>query len=353
MNILMANNFAGIMRFLRTCSRNKFRSHGFLSAGAEFIPRTTTAPEQGKRRLPALLIILLAFLPGAHAAPAQHTPSIVVSIKPLYSLVAQLTEGITTPSLLLQQSQSPHHYTLKPSQRRLLAQADIIIRTGPILETFLDKIVRQQSTLLIDAWQAPGLELLNKRGRNGHSPDTDADHTHSAEQTDPHIWLSAANAEAISRYLARQLAAYTPEHTSTYNNNLQQLLARIREADHHIRTELKYTQQPFISFHDAFQYFEKAYGLNHVSSISLDEETGSSLKHLQKITTTIRQQQIQCLVYQPPQPALIRSLQQRTGIRAIALDPLGIDSRQPREAWFEIMQQLASGFALCLETDRP
>lgn len=342
----MVNKFATIMRCLRACSRNKFRSHGFLSAGAEFIPRTTATPEHGKYRLAALLIFLLAFLPGVHAATvAQNAPSIVVSIKPLYSLTAHITEGVTTPVLLLQQAQSPHHYNLRPSQRRQLAQADVIIRVGPVLESFLDKVLKQQKGLLVDAWRSPGLELLTKRGRHTHTDRPSPDHV---AQTDPHIWLSAHNATAISRYISQQLAAYDPAHANNYKANLEKLLERIDQTDAVVRAQLDNPQRPFISFHDAFQYFEKAYGLNRVSSINLDEETGSSLKHLRTISALIREQQIHCLVYQPPQPALVSSLRQSTGINAVALDPLGIDSRNDREAWFEIMQQLGAGFSRCL-----
>lgn len=309
----------------------------------------------GRARMAVLTLVLALLVPGvARPAETDNSPLIVVSIRPLYSLVAQLTDGITTPVLLLAQSQSPHHYSLRPSQRRQLAQADIIIRIGPILESFLDKVVEQQSALLIDVWQAPGLALLPKRGRQKHAHQKNAPPENPAlTQTDPHIWLSAANAAAISRYISRQLIASDPARADGYEKNLRRLLAAINRADRTIRSRLTNTERPFISFHDAFQYFEKAYGLNHVSSITLDEESGSSLRHLREVAAAIRAQNIHCLVYQAPRPALVGSLQQNTGITAVALDPLGIDSSNDREAWFEIMQQLGSGFARCLAAGQP
>ena len=71
--------------------------------------------------------------------------TIVVSIKPLYSLVAHLTEGISKPVLLMKQMQSPHHYHMRPSERRLLANAKIIIWTGPQMESYLNEIIQQAS----------------------------------------------------------------------------------------------------------------------------------------------------------------------------------------------------------------
>ena len=85
---------------------------------------------------------ILFILPTS--AYAEIPGTIVVTIKPLYSLVAHLTDGITTPVLLMKQMQSPHHYNMRPSERRLLANARMIIWTGPQMETSLNKIIEQQ-----------------------------------------------------------------------------------------------------------------------------------------------------------------------------------------------------------------
>jgi zinc transport system substrate-binding protein len=67
------------------------------------------------------------------------TPNIVVSIKPIHSIVSSLTQGITEPKLLLTANQSPEHAYLKPSQLSLLNQADLTIFIHPIFESGLKK----------------------------------------------------------------------------------------------------------------------------------------------------------------------------------------------------------------------
>ena len=116
-------------------------------------------------------IFILFILPTGVYAGAPGT--ILVSIKPLYSLVAHLTEGISKPVLLMKQMQSPHHYNMRPSERRLLANAKIIIWTGPQMETYLNKIIEQQSnsTIIISAMQAKNLKLLNRRTPHLHNSD--------------------------------------------------------------------------------------------------------------------------------------------------------------------------------------
>ena len=85
-----------------------------------------------------ILFLTLSIQAYAFASNTQinNPGAIVVSIKPLYSLVAHLTEGLSQPVLLIKQTQSPHHYTMRPSERRLLANAKMIFWAGPQMESF-------------------------------------------------------------------------------------------------------------------------------------------------------------------------------------------------------------------------
>lgn len=283
------------------------------------------------------------------------TGPIVVSIKPLYSLVAHLSDGIEQPVLLMKQAQSPHHYNMRPSERRLLANARMIIWTGPQLEPHLQKVITQrkaknQPGTVVSAMQAKNLKQLKLRNKhshahNEHSEAADIDTRHLV---DPHIWLSTRNAEAISRHIAQQLMTHNPEHAEAYNKNLQQLLSKIEKTRNLIQSRLQNSNQPFIAYHDAFQYFEDENKLNFIDAINFDDETGTSLKHMRRIKTIINEKNIQCLVYQPPRPAIVDTLTEQTAISATGLDPLGLNVSSDKNAWFDLMQQLASNFSQCL-----
>ncbi len=297
-------------------------------------------------------VFILLMLPGS--AYAEIPNAIVVSIKPLYSLVTHLTEGISRPVLLMKQMQSPHHYNMRPSERRLLANAKMIIWTGPQMESYLSKIIEQQSnsSIIVSAMQAENLKLLNQR--NFHSHDRN-EHTSAASNEkqnmiDPHIWLSADNSMAISRHITALLIHYDPENTEQYNKNLETLLSKIEQMKDFIKTNLKSHNEPFIAYHDAFQYFEDENKLNYIDSINLSDETGASLKHLHQIKRLIEQHNIQCLVYQAPKPAIIDTLISQNSVKAVALDPLGVNIHDNKNAWFEIMRQLTLNFNHCLSS---
>ena len=286
---------------------------------------------------------------------AKHTGPIVVTIKPLYSLVAHLTDGIDSPVLLLKQMQSPHHYNMKPSERRLLANARMIVWIGPQMESFLSKIIQQQkNSVVVAVMQANNLKLLNKRKKHSHHDEHSTSNASSVDlhKIDPHIWLSTHNAVAISQQVSERLISLDPKNEEQYKINLQQLLGKIKQTEEFITTSLKTSNQPFITFHDAFQYFENENGLNYVDSINFDDETGTSLKHLRQIKNSIERNKVQCLVYQAPKPAIIDSLTRKTSVKAVALDPLGLTIKNDKNAWFELMQQLALNFNFCLTPEK-
>ena len=58
---------------------------------------------------------LLAFS-LASTAPWAAEPKVVVTIKPLHALVAQVMAGVGVPELLVKGSASPHTYALRPSR---------------------------------------------------------------------------------------------------------------------------------------------------------------------------------------------------------------------------------------------
>ncbi len=296
-------------------------------------------------RLLACFFVLFTLSDNLHAEKAAH---IVVTIKPLYSLVAQLSEGITKPVLLMKQMPSPHHYTMRPSDRRLLANAAVIVWVGPQMESYLAKAIGQQDAIIISTMQADGLKLLDRRIKN----DTQHASKHPAQNhLDPHIWLSSHNAIAISKYIAGQLISNDPDNAARYEKNLQRLTDNINQLATKIKTSLKNIQQSFITYHDAFQYFEEENKLHYVDSINFDEEAGTSLKHLRHIKAEIEKNHIQCLLYQLPEPDLIQTLTANTKIKAVALDPLGLRVDDDKNAWFEIMRGMSANFKRCLSKE--
>ncbi|PCI08436.1 MAG: hypothetical protein COB77_02350 [Gammaproteobacteria bacterium] len=299
------------------------------------------------RRTGWVLFVLLYLLSSNTSAS-----TIVTTIKPLHSLVAHITDGIDNAVLLMRHNTSPHHYNMRPSERRLLADAQVIIWVGPSMESYLTKVIRQQkaTTKIISALQASDLKLLDKRHAHSHESQPDATFKNHSDNIDPHLWLSTHNAAAISKHIARQLMILNPGKSEQYNKNLNGLLNKIEQTKKAIHLQLTDSNAPFIAYHDAFQYFVIENQLNQVASVSFSDEANVSLKKIRQIKTRIDTENIQCLVYQAPKPAIIKTLADKTSINAIELDPLGVYSKNDKNTWFDIMQNMTQNFNRCLST---
>ena len=290
----------------------------------------------------------LLFLFPHLAAAQQQAPQILVSIKPLHSLVSGLTKGITTPALLIESQQSPHDYSLRPSDRRRIEQADMIIYTGTEIEPFIADI--QKSTpnkLFIPLSRIPAMQALPARSVSHHKH-----HGHDGNhQIDGHIWLSINNAMVMVNYLCDQLIQLDPNNQQLYINNRDLLIERLDRLKQDIAARFSdIKQQPFIQFHDAFQYFEKEFGLNNSLFVTTSPENPVGIKQLKSLKTAISSQNIQCVFYEPPViPKILYSLTEDSQARILPLEPLGSELNAGENLYFELLDNIAKQLATCLK----
>lgn len=309
------------------------------------------------RTLPSILLVLA--LSGRHAVAA---PKVVVSIAPLHSLVAAVMAGDEPPHLLLRGGESPHTFSLRPSDARALANADILFWIGPPLERPLARILPNldvsASVALLDA---PGMQLLSHRPLDAaghreadHHPPSDHAAEHALEHAgiDPHVWLSPANAAVMIDEIARVLAQLEPVQTERYHSNATQLKDRLAALDGRLATELADVTGNYAVFHDAYQYLEQRYSLHPVAVVNTHPERSPGAAHLRALRATLVDQKVRCLFSEPQfEPRLLVMLSEGLALRHAVLDPLGTAFRPGPEAYFQMMRSIADTLVQCMQGD--
>jgi len=292
------------------------------------------------RLIPTLLLILT--IPVQAQASAEAF-SVAVTVKPVHSLVAGVMQGVSEPLLVMGTSASPHHYTLRPSERRALANASLIFWVGPELESFMPRILGSldASSKNVALIEAKGLLRLPARTAHHHAV--------ADSHIDPHIWLSPQNAHTMVDAIADELSRLDAAHARIYADNSKRLHQRIRESDGQIRRQLAGKTSAFLSYHDAYQYFEKAYGLNNAGFVSSGDEISPSAKYVHELRDKIQKQQLHCLFYEAPnRPALVDTLTRGLAVEALELDAMGARFRPGKDTWFKIINKLAETYNSCL-----
>ena len=304
-----------------------------------------------------LTLGVLALTPGI--APA--VPNVVASLAPVHSLAVGVMQGVGQPRLLVTGGASPHDYHLRPSDARVIAEADVLFWIGPDLERFLIRPLNNakgnvQAIALLDA---PGVTVFPLRTggvweahRHAQAEEEHAGHDHADHEADhdPHIWLDPLNAIAMTRRMVAVLSQVNPDHKTDYERNGAALIERLNHLNQQLALKLAPVKdQPYVVFHDAYQYFERRYGLNAVGSLVLDPEQRPGAKRVAEIQARIRERGVRCVFSEPQfQPALVQTVIAGSTARSGTLDPLGAEIPPGPDAYFQLLEELADALQACL-----
>ena len=328
----------------------------------------------------ALLLSTALFAAGTLAARAD-VPNVVVSIKPIHSLVAAIMQGVGEPGLIVEGAASPHTYSLKPSNAAALQDADVVFWVGHGLEAFLEKPLEALSSnaTVVELEDAPGLDKLHFReggpfeahddgdeeGHGGHAHDEAGhdqgeqpaeSHAHAEEaghehgEFDMHLWLSPDNARAIAAEAAKVLSEKDPANAGAYKTNLATLNDKLAALDKEVaETIAPVKDKPFIVFHDAYQYFEHHYGVQAAGSITVSPETLPGAERLTEIRDKVKTLGATCVFAEPQfEPKLVNVVIEGTPAKSGTLDPEAATLEPGPDLYFTLMKSIATSLRDCL-----
>ena len=280
------------------------------------------------------------------ATPAASKPlRIVASIKPIHSLLAGITQGVAEPQLLITSNQSPHNYSLRPSERRMLADADLFFWIGPTMESFMPRILAslQNKNKAISLIQTEGLKLLAMR--QAHHDD---DHDHNDHiKMDAHIWLNTHNVDTLIDAIADKLINFDPEHRQQYTANSKRLHDQVAQLRVGLQHSLIAVKTDFLTYHDGYQYFEDEFALNNAGFIS-SSELQPGARRISELKKQIKEKNIACVFYDAPaEPSVLKSLLSGSKAKSFMLDPVGIFIPPGKNLWFELINSLSKQFINC------
>lgn len=308
----------------------------------------------GLRRAATIAVLPLAMAISTGAARAA-SPSVVVSLPPLHSLVAAIMGDTGAPHLMLRGGRSPHNAALRPSDLKRLRDATLVVWAGPTLETFMVKplaAIGNKSTIITLLDLQPMKRLARRTGRSWeiHDHDHEAPRGLSGRLIDPHVWLSPPNAITIARSVAKTLVTQDPANEAAYTRNTRNLIDRIGALDVSLKKSLKPVHRaPYLVFHDAYQYFERHFGLKALGAVSIGPERRPGARRIADIRRRVEQSGVRC-VFREPQfpPRMINTIIKGTKARIGILDPLGAAIQPGPDLWFKLMSGLGEALVGCL-----
>lgn len=285
---------------------------------------------------------------------AQAEVKVLTSIKPLQLIAAAVQDGVAIPEVLLPPGASPHNYALRPSDVRKVQSVDLLYWIGPDMEGFLPRVLGGRSLPSVAVQDLPGLKLRHF-GADNHSHAEEADehdHDHRPGSLDAHLWLSPVNARVIADKMAADLSAADPANAQRYQSNAKAFDARLDALDQRLKTRLANVEgKPYFVFHEAFDYFEDAYGLKHAGVFAVAAEVQPGAQHVAAMRKRLQEVGKTCVFSEPPlRPRLAETLVAGLPVKLAELDALGGYTPATAQGYEQVLEKLGNDLAGCLES---
>ena len=307
-------------------------------------------------------IITLLFISNT-AVFASETKGVITTIQPINALVNAVIGNTGGSTLLIPSEVSPHEFKLKPSDVKTLQDGNIIFYISNHLESSITKVFKNlpKNIKIVNLMEETGINHLAIRDneaweRHDHHDDHDKhakkddDHDDHEKEDDVHIWLDPDNAIKIIQKVNKELSLLFPENSQIYNKNATNIINKITELKSELKEELlSIKDKPYIVFHDAYQYFEKVFGLNAVGSIALEDDVATSPKQISYIRNKIIKSNVSC-VFQEPQfdSKLVKTVVEGTDAKIGTLDPLGVDIANKKDFYLQLLRNMSKSLKECL-----
>jgi zinc transport system substrate-binding protein len=276
-----------------------------------------------------ILIITTLLLSLTITASDSHAEKIkvIASITPLADFVKQVGGERVDVKLLLPPGASPHIFEPTPKTINAVSNAKVFVKIGAGLEFWAEKIIKasgNQNLIIVDS--SSGIPLLREP------------HSHSPSGTDPHIWLDPVIASSIVAKIEKALIEADPQGAEFYKRNASMYKKKLSQLNNYISAKVKtFRTKEYVTFHPAWNYFSKRYGL--IVSGVIEESPGKepTPKHLEKIIKEINRIGSRVVFVEPQfNPKIAEVIAKESNARVLVLDPIG--GQKGRETYIDMMK---------------
>jgi zinc transport system substrate-binding protein len=262
--------------------------------------------------------------------------NIVTTIKPLQMIAEAVVQEYGSVSSIVDPQQSPHHFNVLPSDRVNLARADMVVWIGPLFETRISDFFEQ-----VD-FKAKTITVIDILGLQLHGV--------GDGQIDAHVWLNSSNAVRIAKAIAEQAAEMDPVNEASYHQNLRKFISQIESTNRQIAQKFQAPSATnYAVYHNAYQYFEKQFGLQHEMVILLDPEVQPGIREIIELRRQVKRQQPSCLLVEfDSRSDLVSTVLNGHELKQITVDLLGSNVNPRGNVYSEYIATLADDFYQCL-----
>lgn len=281
----------------------------------------------------AILVISIFVLSGCASnkvidSEEKQGTTIVTSFYPMYIFTQNIIKDIPNVKVLNMtepQTGCLHDYQMIPSDLKTLEKADAFVINGAGMEAFMDKVIKQRPELkVIEA--SKNIELL--KDENG--------------EENAHVWVSISGAIKEVNNIAEGLASFDVKNANAYRENAKSYVKLLQAQSDKMHKELDmFKNKDIVTFHEAFPYFAKEFGLNIVAVVEREPGSEPSAGELAGLIDTIKSTNVKVLFAEPQySQKAAESIAKQTGAKVYLLDPIVTgENNAPPDSYIKTMDE--------------
>lgn len=260
--------------------------------------------------------LFLCFFASACKKETSNNLKFVTSCYPIYVIALNLSEniqGVEIENMTENHSGCLHDFQLQSNDLKQIEKSSAFIINGAGMESFLDKVLNELPNVkVIDSSQ--GIELIK---------DDDCHEADCKHEYNPHIWVSPSNYIKQIENIAHNLSIIDPQHSQQYKDNAENYTQKIIKLKNKMQLELSNVKNKnIITFHEAFPYFAREFGLNIAGVINHEPENDPGAKELSDIIEMIKKSGIKVLFTEPQYRGTAANvIAKESGAKIYCLDP--------------------------------
>jgi zinc/manganese transport system substrate-binding protein len=251
----------------------------------------------------AILAMLSALVLHAAPAAAQDPPlRVVASFSILADLASQIGGDRVTVQSLVGRDADAHVYEPRPADVVAVANAHLLLTNGLGFEGWMDRLV--ESSAFKGRWVVAAADIKPLQ---------------SGSDDDPHAWQDP---RIVIRYVNRisaTLAALRPADAALFAVNAERYRRQLLALDADIRRaveSLPPARRRFVTSHDAFGYFARAYGFTILAPQGWSTDDEASAKDVAALIRQLRDGQVHgVFIENITDPRLVQQIAAEGGAR--------------------------------------
>ena len=249
----------------------------------------------------------LALLMTAGPALAQDKLKVLATFSILGDFVKNVGGDRVEVATLVGPNSDAHVYAPAPADAKKVADAKVVIVNGLGYEGWMSRLAKASGSKAPVVVASKGVKERKAPGGHGHGG------------ADPHAWQSVANAKVYVANIRDALIAADPAGKAAYEANAAAYLGKLDALDQDVKAAvaaIPADRRKIISTHDAFGYFQQAYGVEFIAPQGVSTEAEPSARDVARIITQVKKQKIPAVFLENiADPRLMERIAQESGAR--------------------------------------